>query len=272
MRTFTLPLWEKAEGYRPSESGIVPYMAAYLLDGKKNRGAVVICPGGGYRLLASHEGEAVALQYNAAGYHAFVLHYSIAPRRHPQPLMDVSRCVAMVRTHAQQWQVKPQHIAVCGFSAGGHLAASLGVHWQKPYLQKAAGEPGSNQPNALILGYPVITSGPMANRSSFDHLLGQDAEASLLHELSLEYQVGVQTPPTFLWHTVDDQSVPVENSLLFAQSLRQHGVSFEMHLYPQGPHGMSLATEETAHKDGMVDGHVAGWMALSQQWLKQLGW
>lgn len=273
MLTASISLWEGAPGYPKQGQNAHPYMAAYLLESVKPRGAVLICPGGGYGFTSRREAEAVALQYTAAGWHAFVLYYRVAPARHPKPLMDLSRGVALIRAHAQQWQVDAGRIAVCGFSAGGHLAASLGVHWQKDELwQAAGGERGCNRPDALILCYPVITSADKAHRGSFDHLLGPDPDAALLHMLSLEHHVGPHTPPAFLWHTFNDQAVPVENSLLFAQALRRHDVPFEMHIYPDGPHGLSLATAETAEREDQVNAHVAGWMNLSIAWLRQLGW
>ena len=165
----------------------------------------------------------------------------------------------IIRENAADWNVHSEKIAICGFSAGGHLAASLGVHWYKPYLQDISGlASGLNKPNAMILNYPVISSGKFAHRGSFDNLLGEDASTEILHEMSLEYQVTDKTPSAFIWHTFEDSAVPVENSLFFASKMREMSIPFELHIYPQGPHGLSLATLETDYSIP----HVATWIKL----------
>lgn len=267
----TLEIWSKDEYKGRMEDGFSPTLETYILKGEQKRGAVLILPGGGYEFTSEREAEPVALQFNAAGFHAFVLYYSVAPRKHPQPLMDVSKAVRMIREHAEQWNVNRDAIAVCGFSAGGHLAASLGVHWNKSYLTNDQGfQNGMNQPNALILGYPVITSGEFAHRGSFHHLLGPGASEELLHEMSLEHHINKETPPAFLWHTFDDGAVPVENTLLFVSGLRKQGIPFELHIFPEGPHGMSLATELTSEYEAQTDPHVAVWVPMCIQWLRKL--
>lgn len=264
-------LWEGLGIYDEGPNGFQPTLETYILNGEQARGLVLICPGGGYQFTSPREAEAVAMQFTSAGWHAAVLWYSVAPHRHPQPLLDLSRAVCLIREQAADWQVDPQKIAVCGFSAGGHLTASLGVHWNKPYLSDTPGiQAGMNRPNALILAYPVITSGEFRHAGSFQNLLGENSEPALLEEMSLERQVSDHTPPTFLWHTVDDLSVPVENSLMFAQALRKHQVPFELHIYPEGAHGLSLATEETATPILPPDPHVAGWMRLCLEWLARV--
>jgi acetyl esterase/lipase len=263
-----LPLWERD----PFQAQLIePNLATYILAGEKTRGAVVICPGGGYERVSSREAEPIALQFNAAGFHAFVVYYSVAPVRHPQPLLDLSRALNIIRSNAAEWQVDPQRIAVCGFSAGGHLAASLGVYWQQAEFSRGQGlQPGLNQPNALILGYPVISASDVGHQGSFKNLLGPDPAPALLEQFSLEYHVNAQTPPTFLWHTSDDQVVMVENSLLFATALRHQQIPFELHVYPHGGHGLALATPESNnHSDGRgEDPHVATWIGLCIEWLK----
>ncbi|GMQ60595.1 alpha/beta hydrolase [Vallitalea sediminicola] len=263
----TMELWEKEE-YKSKNNDFVPTLDTYILDGNKKRGTVLICPGGGYAFTSEREAEPIALKFNGAGFHAFILHYSVAPNRHPQPLLDVSRAMCIIRENSEKWNIHTDKIAVCGFSAGGHLVASLGVHWDKDYINNASGIiKGQNYPNALILNYPVITSGELAHRGSFDNLLGKEPSEELLYEMSLENQVNKNTPPTFLWHTVEDEGVPMENSLLFAQALRKNDIPFELHLYPQGPHGLSLATEET-RSEGMNNyPHVATWIKLCIEWL-----
>lgn len=260
-----IDIWEDIEyGYKGD--GFIPTMDTYILKGEKTRPAVLICPGGGYFFTSPREAEAIALQFTGAGYHAFVLYYSVAPRRHPQPLLDLCRSICIIRENASQWNVDPDKIAVCGFSAGGHLTASLGVHWNKPYLFKQAGiSEGRTKPNALILSYPVITEGEFAHKGSFENLLGLDATQELRDEMSIEKQIGEQMPPTFIWHTFEDNSVPVENSLLLAKAMRKKSRPFELHIYPEGEHGLSLAVEET---DRVQEG-VETWMSLCLGWLKR---
>lgn len=266
----TIRIWDDVD--QPLDSRhFFPTLITYILDGGKKRSAVLICPGGGYGSCSEREAEPIAIQFNAAGFHAFVLYYSVSPEKHPQPLLDVSRSMCILRKNADAWNIYTDQIAVCGFSAGAHLAASLGVHWAKPYIMNVPGiEKGMNYPNALILCYPVITSGQFSHQESFKNLLGADAGKELLHELSLEHQINEKTPPVFIWHTYNDKSVPVENSLLFAQGLRNMDVPFELHIYHDGPHGLSLATEETMEKDIGVNPHAATWFSLCTEWLGEL--
>lgn len=233
------------------------------------RPVIVICPGGAYQMTSDREAEPIALQYLAIGYHAAVLRYSVAPARYPVALSQLACAVSILRQNAEQWNIDTNRIIVQGFSAGGHLAASLGVFWNRPFLaQKLGATPEQIRPNGLILSYPVITSGPLGHQLSFEELLGQTNEQKLA-EQSLEKQVSEDTPPTFLWHTAKDELVPVENSLLFFNALRAKGVSAEMHIFPNGPHGLSLATEETAGPNGKyVEATCASWINLADQWIK----
>lgn len=266
----SMDIWENEIYQSEMDDHFRPKLVTYLLEGERNRGAVLVCPGGAYRFVSDREAEPIALQFNAAGFHAFVLYYSVAPRRHPQPLLDLSRAMCLIRENAAAWNVCANKIAVCGFSAGGHLAASLGVHWDKPYIRNAQGiTAGLNRPDACILCYPVITSGDCAHRGSFMNLLGENAGNELLYEMSLERQINSKTPPTFIWHTFGDKSVPVENSLLYAEGMRKNNIPFELHIFPDGPHGLSLATEETCTENIGSYPHVAVWMKLCTEWLKE---
>ncbi len=264
MHVETIKLWASAPPAALSGSVAEPTLEIYRLPGELARGAVLVCPGGGYGRRAPHEQAPIAQRYNAAGFHAFVLQYRVAPHRHPAPLLDAARALRLIRSNAGRWHVQPDQVAVCGFSAGGHLAASLGVHFDLAVLdQEDPLDALSCCPDALILAYPVITSGPLAHRGSFENLLGPDPDTAALTLMSLEKQVTSETPPTFLWHTAEDASVPVENSLLFAAALSQHRVPFELHVYTRGAHGLGLAESQP---------RAASWMGLSISWLEEQGW
>jgi acetyl esterase/lipase len=245
-------LWD---GPAPADAGdgFRPWLERYPAPAGQPRGAVLVCPGGGYGGRAPHEAEPIARRFNEAGLHGFVVHYRVAPHRHPAPLSDVARAIRLIREHAPEWSVDPARIAVCGFSAGGHLAASAGTLCPDE----------ASRPDALILCYPVLSSGPYGHRGSFENLLGPDPSPEALRAVSLELQVTGRTPPAFMWHTADDAAVPVENSLLFAQALRAHRVPFELHVYPSGEHGLGLAPDRP---------RIATWSALCAGWLLEMGW
>lgn len=252
-------------------------LALYLLDDvvpeiQKARPMVVICPGGGYAFVSPREAEPVAMQMLAIGCNAAVLTYSVAPVRYPVALCQLALSVAHIREKAVKYHTDPDKIAVCGFSAGGHLAASLGVKWQLPFMKALTQlENEAFRPNALILSYPVITSGAYAHSDSFVKLLDEGATENMLAQQSLEGFVTPFTPPVFLWHTWDDDTVPVENSLLLATSLRASGVSLEMHIFPHGIHGLSLASKQTLNAEGIgVQQECQCWVSLAQDWLDRL--
>lgn len=252
-------------------------LTAYILepvDGilDKKRPAVLLCPGGGYRTLSTREDQPIAMKYLAAGFHVFVLHYSLAPDVFPRALMELALAMKVIREHGDERNV--DRIAVSGFSAGGHLACCLGVFWDREWLYGALGvKPEMIRPDGMILCYPVITSGEYCHKGSFECLMGAEAskkDEKLRRLLSLEYQVGPQVPKTFLWHTWTDQSVPVENSLLLLQALRKAGVNVEAHLYPVGPHGIALGTEETQGIDQKyLEPYCDSWMGLAIRWIEK---
>ncbi|MGH4050807.1 MAG: alpha/beta hydrolase [Clostridium sp.] len=264
----TIDLWGEFPYENKGNDSFRPTLDTYILKGNKIRGAVLICPGGAYSFTSPREAEPIAIKFNAAGFSAFVLNYSVAPNKQPQSLLDASRAMSIIRENSKAWDIDVNKVAVCGFSAGGHLAANLAVHWYKDCLKDIPGiNPGNNNPNALILCYPVITSGKYAHAGSICNLIGEDGDRSLEREMSLELEVSKKTPPTFLWHTFTDNSVPVENSLLFAQALRSENIPFELHIFPNGPHGLSLANDETTEDGGEVYPNVAVWINLCITWL-----
>lgn len=258
-----MPLWP---GSPPGavKDDFVPTLTKLLLPGDEVRGAVVVVPGGGYSGRADHERVPIAQFFNKSGYHAFVLDYRVSPHRNPEPLSDAARGVRLIRQNAAEWHVKPDKIAVLGFSAGGHLTASLGVFFDAG--EAASDDPvarQSSRPDALVLCYPVLSSGKFAHRGSFDNLLGKDASDAEREKMSIERHVPADMPPAFLWSTADDQAVPVENSLLLAMAMREKGIPLEMHIYPHGRHGLGLAPD---------DAHIATWTPLCAEWLKGMGW
>lgn len=243
------------------------------IEAGRRRPAVIICPGGGYERTSDREAEPVALEYLQAGVQAFVLRYSCKPDVWPAAQLELAQAIHMVREKAREWCVNPDKIIISGFSAGGHLAASVGCFWNREFLYGPLGLCAEDiRPNGQILCYPVITSGEKAHRGSFDALLGEERsrDEEWLRRMSLEYQVGPQVPKTFLWHTTTDELVPVENSLYYMSALKAAGVNFEAHLYPVGEHGISLANEEGACIDNpaQIVPQAQSWMPLAKVWLK----
>jgi acetyl esterase/lipase len=270
MQTFTLDLWEEFAYKGEGEDRFRPTLDAYILKSGALRPGVLILPGSGYLRCAPKESEPLAVRFNAAGFHAFVLWYSCAPRRHPIPLLDCTRAFTVIRGNASKWNLDPGRLGLMGFSAGGHLALSEAIFYVRDFAFAPGVDPALARPDALMLCYPVISSGPMAHRGSFDNLLGEDPAPALLELVSLEKQVSGGLPPVFLWHTCADGAVPVENSFLLAGALKTAGVSLEMHIFPEGRHGLALADHET--EEGNPDNvnlHVAQWFGLCVNWLKK---
>lgn len=251
----------------------------YFLDSSiemrpnEKRPVILMCPGGGYEMTSDREAEPMAMQFLAMGYHVAVLRYSVCPVRYPAALLQVAESVLYLKEHADEYHIDPEKIVVQGCSAGGHLAANYGIAWNSPFLTKLMGienDPERLRVAGLLLCYPVITSGEKAHEESFRNLLGEQYEEKK-EELSLENQVTPDTPPTFLWHTATDETVPVENSLYFFQSCLQQGVSAELHIYPVGGHGLSLANEETCRANGIgVQKECQSWISLAQTWLEEI--
>lgn len=250
----TIQLWDENEYEKESRAGFIPTLTTYVQESDSLRGAIVIAPGGGYGFISPAEGELVAEKFLQAGYHAFILTYTVNALGDQEPvklqaLRDLAKAVIVIRENADRWSIEKESLAVCGFSAGGHLAASLAVHWQLPFLQELQGEKDvSCKPNAVILSYPVITTGDRRHNGSVVNLLGAEQTEEMLEMMSLENHISESTPPVFLWHTADDARVAVENSLLFAANLSAHQRPFELHIYPHGRHGISTADEQWANR------------------------
>ena len=263
-------LWpDGAPGAVGDEDADKPQLRIYLPDDKSATGAgVVICPGGGYGILATdHEGHQVAKWFNRIGVAAFVLKYRLGPRyRHPAPLDDVQRALRYVRIHAGKLGVGPERLGVMGFSAGGHLASTAATHFDRGEKDaKDEIDRQSCRPDFVILGYPVISfTEPFGHSGSKRNLLGERAQdAKLAKLLSNEKQVTKETPPAFLFHTGEDAGVPVENSLAFYAALRRARVPAELHVYQFGPHGVGLG-------DG--DPVLFTWKERLSDWMKTSGY
>ncbi len=229
--------------------------------------AVVVCPGGGYNFTSEREAEPVAQAFFARGYNVFILYYSVGENaRNFLPLKELSETVRALR-RKKEWRADPDKIAVCGFSAGGHLAASLGTMWDDPELLKVYdSHGGENRPNGMVLGYPVITADEFAHVGSIENVGGCKEGTPGYRAFSLDKRVSPKTCPAFLWHTAADDCVPVENSLKMALALSREKVPFELHVFPKGGHGMSVCTEEV----GCRDDSNARWVPLALDWLDQL--
>lgn len=256
-----IQLWEKEVPFQ-LEGKETPYMTAHLA-GSGSAPAIIIFPGGGYARRADHEGEPVAKWLNSLGIHAFVVQYRTAPYRHPVPLLDAARAIRLVRHKAESWNVDPQRVGVLGFSAGGHLASTLATKYD--HGTAGAADPVEQQPSRpdlLVLGYPVITFGEHRHEGSMENLLGAGSSGEQRLFLSNERHVTKETPPVFLWHTADDEPVPVENSLLFAAALSRAAVPFDLHIFESGRHGLGLAAD---HKE------ASKWTAVCEDWLRKQG-
>ena len=236
----------------------VPQIEVYLPNKKSATGqAVIICPGGGYSILAyDWEGTDIAKFFNAHGIAAFVLKYrlpdslsSTSPDK--VPLLDAKQAMRLVRSHAVEWNVNPNKIGIMGFSAGGHLASTLSTHFEE-----------ETKPNFSVLIYPVISMDKnIAHMGSRNNLIGKHPSDAMIKLYSNELQITNQTPPTFIIHASDDSAVPVENSLYYYQALKKNGVPAEMHIYPTGGHGFGLA---------LGKGALASWPSLMIAWIMEL--
>jgi acetyl esterase/lipase len=265
-----IPLWPTgAPGALSNTSNDIPTLTPYLPGPTNATGAaMVICPGGGYARLAPHEGNDYALWLNQQGVACFVLKYRLGTSgyRHPAMLQDGARAVRLVRASAKEWKIDPKRVGIMGSSAGGHVASTVMTHFDsgKPDAADPV-ERQSSRPDIGILCYPVITMGvDYAHKGSKKNLLGTNPPPELVKLLSNELQVTTNTPPCFIWQTFEDKSVPVENSLMFAEALRKAGVPFDLHIYQKGRHGLGL-------NDKPPFNNPHPWAGDCLFWLKQQG-
>lgn len=272
MITCTCPVWEETEYENPLKGKFIPNIVSYIHDeDREQRPALLIVPGGGYRMVAYSEGEIVAKKFYAKGYNVFVLSYTIIMFEkialHLQPLKDLARAISFIRGHKEEFCIDPKQVVVCGFSAGGHLTASLAVHFDDVQIRASAYQNIEIRPDAVILSYPVITSGEFAHRDSFLALLGETPTEEELAYMSLEKHVKKETPPVFVWNTATDEEVPMENGYLFISACRKQGVPYEFHVFQDGPHGYSVADEEWAEGEYGGDYTMNQWFAHVQYYI-----
>jgi acetyl esterase/lipase len=262
-----IPLWEgTAPGAQGSEDADRPTITLYRPRTSTIGTALIVAPGGGYGNLASnHEGRQVASLVNAMGVTAFVLKYRLGPKyRHPIELGDAQRAVRLVRARAQEFSIAADRIGFMGFSAGGHLAATVGTHFDAGAA--SAADPVdrvSSRPDYLVLAYAVVSFNPaITHAGSVRNLLGENPDPKLVAELSNELHVTPETPPTFLFHTNADTAVPSENSVQFYLAAKRAKVPVEMHIFENGPHGVGLAMNDPA---------LSAWPTLLMNWLRGRG-
>jgi acetyl esterase/lipase len=291
-----IKLWEKSDEVT---------LTAYVLDyseevGINKRPAIIICPGGGYLYTSDREAEPIAMKFAGEGYNTFVLRYNIYNQskkdpnnsedgnkeaKYPNPLFDLAKAMLTVRENAEKWAIDTNKVFLCGFSAGGHLSASLGVHWQDELLkEKFNVDSELFKPNGLILGYPVLDYAVMKEimiekkdkslddfwKISNNALFGEGTPSDeYLKELSPVNYVTAKTPPTFLWHTASDGLVTVRNSLNFATELSKKSVPFELHIFESGDHGLALCDKVTAKYDSQINPQAKGWFDMALTWLKK---
>lgn len=252
-------------------------LKAYLpFNNNEKSDAILICPGGGYyNVCDGHEGEGIAIAFSARGYRTFVLTYSVKEQaRFPTPLVEASLAMAHIKQNAKEYGVDPARVFVMGFSAGGHLAASLGTLWHKEYLKAYIDIPfGENRPKGMILCYPVLAYFPETHVGTFSRAAGEESlTEENTFEISLEKHVDSEhTVPAFLWHTMDDPTVHVENSLKMLSALRRHGVCAEAHLYPHGSHGVATADSVVYGEDAQkIDPRLKDWVAHADRFMQLL--
>lgn len=253
-------LWQdKAPGAMGDSDKDIPTLTVSLAS-HPNGAVMIICPGGGYQYLSPREGMPIAKVFNADGITAFVLKYRYGPYHHPVEMEDVQRAIRTVRFHAKDWNLDPNRIAILGFSAGGHIASTAATHFDSGNADASDPVDRVNcRPDLAILIYPVITmTPPYMHVGSHNNLLGEHADPKLEKLLSNNLQVTKRTPPCFILTTADDRTVPVENSLLFAEACAKNHVPFELHIFEHGRHGFALGDDDPI---------LRTWPRIAADWL-----
>lgn len=260
-----------------SETDSDIYLEAFVAEkvGDFVRNAILIIPGGGYgSVCADREGEPIALAFIPFGYNAFVLHYSVNRKRpYPAQLIEASLAMKHIKDNAAEYNINPERVFVTGFSAGGHLAASLGVLWHRKEIYDAIDMPfGYNKPSGIMLAYPVISSEKFSHQDTFKNLWCTDTPTEeQLKYTSIELHVDENSAPAYIMHTANDQAVNVKNSLLLANAYADCKMTFEMHIYPDAPHGVALGNQITeCNTPKWVNSSIAKWIENAAEWASSL--
>lgn len=257
-----IEIYNKTPGFNKNIKQPLPSIEPYLLEDDKIHPSIIVVPGGGYCDLAPHEGEPIAKWLNTIGINAFVLTYRVAPYTHPYPLLDLQRSIRFLRYNHKEFNIDPKKLGVLGFSAGGHLAASACVHFDEETLNPTDEiDKISSRPDISVLCYPVISFLNYVHEGSKECLLGKKPSKDLLLQMSPHKQVKENTPPAFVWTTAEDNTVPMENSLLYVKALKDKDIPFELHIFPKGHHGLALKDEVP---------YVKRWAELCEQWFKEM--
>lgn len=262
------------------QDGCNAYVDCYIPSAVENAGeslrtkkfpSLVVIPGGGYRLTSDREAEPIALQFTAAGYRAFVVRYSCEPHCFPQQLREVAAVMEIIYEHADEWNVDVTRTAIMGFSAGGHLAAQYSNRYDCPEVRELF--PESKPVQASVLGYAVLTDHPeYKHERTIKNYVGYEPEQRNEKGCDCVSVVSDKTPPTFIWHTIEDKTVPVQNSLLYAKALSDHKIPYEMHIYPCGEHGLAVVNPLVylEKRDAGVM-RAYNWIEDAKTWLQMIG-
>jgi acetyl esterase/lipase len=257
----TINLWPDNSQNNGAEAGKRPRLVLYKPKNisAEKRAAIMVCPGGGYGMLADHEGAPFAKLFASKGMVSAVLTYRVAPNQFPAPYADAVRAMRIMRSRAAELGIDPERIGIMGFSAGGHLASTVATQpdMYKDPADDLAGKI-SAKPNRVILGYPVISFGEFTHAGSVKNLLGDNPTADQRKQFSAELHVTAATPPAFIFHTADDAAVPVQNAFLFAEACVKNNVPLALHIYPKGRHGVGMALDNP---------ELSGWTEVLVKWL-----
>ncbi len=270
MKTERIDLYEYFGIARPN--GAEGYLTSYIIErnkefsAKRFRPAMLVIPGGGYSMVSAREEEPIALYYLSQGFDAFTLKYSVAPIAYPYQLLEGCMAMAYIRESAEKFGIDKEHVSAIGFSAGGHLCGMLATMSKEKEIEEFLGNKVALcRPNAVILSYPVITAGLHSHAGSINNLSAGKEE--IIKKISLENSVTEKSSPAFIWTTANDGTVPCENSLLIASAYKKAGVPFELHIFEEGVHGLSLATKEVNTPNEPCE----IWKQASVTWLKNRG-
>jgi len=276
MRVFKVNLKEEYKflgenDKNPTLECYLPYCLAEMNRQDEKRPCIVICPGGAYAMCSEREAEPIAVKFLEMGFNAFVLYYSVAPHRYPTQLREVAAVFDLICKNADEWNCDTEKIGIIGFSAGGHLAANYSNAYKHGAVREAF--PDSKKPSFAILGYPVISADEVfAHKGSFLNLLGEYPEGDAVENFSCEKLVTPDTPPTFIWHTAEDQAVSVKNSLRYAVALSENKVPFNLRVYPYGEHGLSTCDTLTHNPESLTAKKLlaADWLESFKKWFDVL--